>query len=127
MVFGGYERCRADYRIDRRDFPWFCLEFVNRGRGSLRLGDAEHELQPGSFFLYGPSLPHRIESSPENPLGKYFVGFTGAEWNRFSSATGSGPGIVARCMKGESIRRAFDTAHRAGGAEIQRSPGRCAR
>lgn len=109
VVFGGFERCRTDYRIDRRNFPWFCLEFVNRGHGRLHLGEAAHELRPGSFFLYGPSLPHRIESSPENPLGKYFVGFTGRGVASFFRSYGIEPGLVARCEKGEAIRRAFDT------------------
>ena len=109
VVFGGFERCRPDYRIDRRDFPWFSLEFVNRGTGSLHLGESVHELGPGSFYLYGPSLAHRIESSPENPLGKYFVGFTGRGVEPFFDRYGIQPGMVARCTKGEPIRLAFDT------------------
>lgn len=109
VVFGGFERCRTDYRIDRQDFPWFSLEFVNRGTGSLRLADTDHELHPGTFFLYGPSLPHRIESSPDNPLGKYFVGFTGSGVEAFLERYGIQPGMVARCLKGEPIRRTFDT------------------
>lgn len=109
VVFGGFECCRTDYRIDRKDFPWFCLEFVNGGSGTLRMGDADHELSPGSFFLYGPSLPHRIESSPDNPLGKYFVGFTGGGVESFLLRYGIRPGMVARCPEGEPIRQAFDT------------------
>ncbi|MEI6178155.1 MAG: AraC family transcriptional regulator [Verrucomicrobiota bacterium] len=109
VVFGGFERCRTDYRIDRRSIPWFCLEFVNRGSGILHLGGADHDLRPGSFFLYGPSLPHRIVSSPENPLGKYFVGFTGSGVEAFLRRYDMEPGMVARCIKGEPIRRTFDT------------------
>ena len=109
VVFGGFERCRTDYQIDRQDFPWYVLEFVNRGNGTLYLGDARHELHPGSFFIYGPSLPHRIESAPGNPLGKYFVGFTGRGVQPFFDRYGIQPGMVARCMKGEPVRRAFDT------------------
>lgn len=109
VVFGGFERCRTDYQIDRRDFPWFSLEFVNRGTGNLRLGDEDYELRPGSFFLYGPSVPHRIESSPENPLGKYFVGFTGGGVEDFLNSHEIPPGTAARCPRGEPIRRTFDT------------------
>jgi AraC-like DNA-binding protein len=109
VVCGGFERCSTDYRIDRPDFPWFCLEFVNRGSGSLCLGETEHSLQPGSFFVYGPGLPHRIESDPGNPLGKYFVGFTGSAAEPFLKRYGIEPGMVARCIKGEPVRRAFDT------------------
>lgn len=108
VVLGGFERCSEDYCIDRQDIPWVCLEFVNRGRGTLRLGGNEHELHPGSFFIYGPGIPHRIESLPSNPLGKYFVGFTGSGVGPFLKSYDIEPGIVARCMKGEPVRRAFD-------------------
>lgn len=108
VVFGGFERCGADYRIDRRNFPWFCLEFVNRGAGTLHLGGADHKLQPGSFFLYGPGLAHRIVSAADNPLGKYFVGFTGSGVEGFFEEFGIRPGLAARCMKGEPVRRSFD-------------------
>jgi AraC-like DNA-binding protein len=109
VVFGGFERCGADYRIDRRNFPWFCLEFVNRGAGTLALGGATHDLRPGSCFLYGPGLPHQIESSADNPLGKYFIGFTGSGVGGFLARYEIEPGFVSRCLKGETIRRTFDT------------------
>lgn len=109
VVLGGFERCSEDYRIDRQDIPWYCLEFVNGGRGSLTIGGSEHELHPGSFFIYGPGVPHCIESSSSNPLGKYFVGFTGSEVEPFLRQYGISLGMVARCMKGEPVRRAFDS------------------
>lgn len=108
VVLGGFERCSEDYRIDRQDIPWFCLEFVNRGRGFLTLGGNDHELHPGSFFIYGTGMPHRIETLPSNPLGKYFVGFTGKGVEPFLRSYDIHPGMVARCMKGEPVRRAFD-------------------
>ncbi|MEO5914218.1 MAG: AraC family transcriptional regulator [Luteolibacter sp.] len=109
VVFGGFERCAADYRIDRRDFPWYSLEFVSHGEGRLWLGGVEATLIPGSFFVYGPSQFHRIESSRTNPLGKYFVGFTGSGVEAFLESFGMPSGFVSRCPKGELIRRAFDT------------------
>lgn len=109
VVFGGFERCSADYRINRREFPWYVLEFVSLGAGKLCLGESDAELVPGSFYLYGPSSPHQIETSAENPLGKYFVGFTGSEVDSFLERYEMQPGFISRCMKGEPIRRAFDT------------------
>ncbi len=109
VVFGGFERCSADYRIDRRDFPWYSLEFVSHGSGMLGLGDMEAELVPGSFFVYGPSVSQRIETAPHNPLGKYFVGFAGTEVEAFLERHDIKPGFISRCVKGEPIRRAFDT------------------
>ena len=109
VVFGGFERCEADYQIDRRNFPWYSLEFVSHGAGSVRLGDTETAILPGSFFVYGPSVPHRITSSPDHSLGKYFVGFTGAGAGEFLERYGMPPGVVARCQNGEPIRRTFET------------------
>lgn len=109
VVFGGFERCAIDYRIERLDFPWYVLEFVSHGSGTVCLGGDEQELLPGSFFVYGPSVPQRIETSPGNPLGKYFVGFTGKEVEGYLERYDIRPGYISRCGKGEPIRRAFDT------------------
>lgn len=110
VVLGGFERCAPGYRIDRQQLPWYCLEFVSHGTGTVRLGASEEvPLQPGSFFIYGPSLPQRITSSREAPLGKYFVGFTGPGVESFLEHYGMPPGFVSRCVKVEPIRRAFDT------------------
>jgi AraC-like DNA-binding protein len=54
-------------------------------------------------------VPQRIETSPDSPLGKYFVGFTGNEVEAFLERYDIQPGYVSRCVKGEPIRRAFDT------------------
>lgn len=108
VVFGGFESCGPDYRIDRSNFPWFSLEFVSRGAGTLCLGGTQEVLRPGSCFLYSPGLSHQIESSPDNPLGKYFVGFKGSGVEKFLETYDMSPGFVSRCLKGEPIRRTFD-------------------
>ena len=35
VVCGGLERSAVDYSIDRADFPYFAIELVVRGKGSL--------------------------------------------------------------------------------------------
>lgn len=107
VASGGFERCRPDYRIDRPGLDWYCLEFVDRGEGSLQLNGSKHDLRPGSFFIYGPGQPHRIETSSSNPLGKYFVAFHGAEVDTFFKQYDIPLGTVAHCHKGESVRRSF--------------------
>lgn len=107
VASGGFERCRPDYRIDRSGLGWHCLEFVDRGEGRLLLNGKKHDLRPGSFFIYGPGQPHRIETSEDNPLGKYFVAFHGSEVQDFLQRHEIPVGTVAHCHKGESVRRAF--------------------
>ncbi|WP_265594443.1 AraC family transcriptional regulator [Haloferula sp. BvORR071] len=106
---GGIEHCQPDYRIDRENFPWFLLEFVHGGRGTLALGEQEASLKPGVFFLYGPGMPHHIATDPAKPLVKYFVGFSGSEAAAFLERYDLQPGTISQCLKAEPIRRAFDS------------------
>ncbi len=105
---GGFERCNPDYRIDRPGFPWFLLEFVHGGCGTLMLDGSESILTPGVFFLYGPGIEHHIASDPGKPLLKYFVGFSGAGAELFLEKYGLHPGMVSQCRNAEPIRRTFD-------------------
>jgi AraC-like DNA-binding protein len=107
VASGGFERCRPDYKIDRSSLDWYCLEFVDRGEGKLRLNGADYELHPGSFFVYGPNTPHRIETSKDNPLGKYFVTFHGTQVQSFLQQYEIPIGMMAHCHRGESVRRGF--------------------
>jgi AraC-like DNA-binding protein len=77
VVCGGREVCGADYRIDRRDFPYHSIELVVVGRGTVTLAGVRHPLQPGSLFRYGPGVPHAMTVEPGSRLVKYFVDFTG--------------------------------------------------
>ncbi|MGA0899316.1 MAG: AraC family transcriptional regulator [Luteolibacter sp.] len=107
VASGGFERCRPDYRIDRSSLDWYCLEFVDRGEGKLNLNGADYDLHPGSFFIYGPNTPHRIQTSSENPLGKYFVTFHGRQVEGFLKQHEIEVATMAYCHRGESVRRAF--------------------
>lgn len=77
VVCGGKEHCTDRYAIDRRSFPYLCLEWVASGRGSLYLNGRHHPLGPGSFFVYGPGIAHRILTDPRDRMVKYFVDFQG--------------------------------------------------
>lgn len=77
IVCGGWERCLPHYRIDRADFPYFSLELVAAGKGTLTLDGRRFRLVPGTAFHYGPGIVHHIASDPEDPLEKYFVDFVG--------------------------------------------------
>jgi AraC-like DNA-binding protein len=117
VVSGGCERCEPDYRIDRRDFPFHCLEFVARGRGSLTINGQTWFLSPGMVFTYGPGIAHVITTEADDPLIKYFVDFTGRKARRLLEDHDVGPGTVAQVNAPDAILHVFDdlVANGAGG------------
>ena len=92
VICGGWELTAPDYLIRRETFPWLAVEFVAGGRGRLEIAGAQHELQRGCFFTYGPGVRVRIESDPKHLLSKFFINFGGGEAKNLLSATGLQPG-----------------------------------
>lgn len=117
VVCGGCEHCGPDYRIDRRDFPFYSIEFVARGRGTLALGGRNRDLFPGSVFSYGPGVHHIIRTERDDPLVKYFVDFGGRKALQLLRTYGLAPGTAVHVSAPETVLRVFDDliAHGAGG------------
>ena len=87
VVCGGCEHCQPGYRIDRFNFPFYSIEFVARGKGTVILGGKKYALFAGRVFSYGPGIAHIITNETEFPLVKYFVYFTGPEVLKCSKNT----------------------------------------
>ena len=79
VVCGGLESCDTGYQIDREGFEYFAIEYVVSGACGLVLDKRSYNLNAGSIFCYGPSIPHRIRNIGTGPLTKFFVNFTGRE------------------------------------------------
>lgn len=77
-VCGGRERCLPDYVVQREDFRFHCVEFVAEGEGMVWLDGKSFELKPGTAFHYAPGIKHRITTSRDQPMLKYYVDFAGA-------------------------------------------------
>lgn len=77
VVAGGREQCAPGYEITRQTFPFYSIEFVAGGKGSLTLNDQKYALNPGTIFVYGPGIAHSIHSHQEDPLEKHFLNFVG--------------------------------------------------
>jgi AraC-like DNA-binding protein len=108
VVCGGWESCAADFRIERADFPFLCLEFVAGGAGTLVLGGNEWPLRRGAVFAYGPGCAHRIEGDPADPLRKYFVDFAGREGATLLRAAGLAPGACRLAGNPDEVEAAFE-------------------
>jgi AraC-like DNA-binding protein len=58
------------------------LEYVVKGNGLLTVDGIENKLIPGSVFAYKPFTTHTIRTSPDAPLVKYFITFSGRDAQR---------------------------------------------
>lgn len=108
VVSGGWERCAPDYRIERTGFPYYTLEFVARGRGSLTLRGRVHPLARGSVFAYGPGVAHTITTDPGERLSKYFVNLTGPGAEAALRASGVAPGSCQTVMAVDEVQAAYE-------------------
>ncbi len=108
VISGGCERCEPDYRIDRPDFPFYCIEFIARGKGFLTINGHTQPLSAGTVFSYGPGVTHVITTEEDAPLIKYFVDFTGCKAHRLFEENGLEYGAVSQVKAPEVILQVFD-------------------
>src|SRR5258708_3557293 len=114
LVMGGREHCNPDYAISRRNFPFFCLEFVVSGRGSVELDGRRHELVPGVMFTYAPTTRYEIHNDPAHPMLKYFLSFAGTEAPRRLKRCGVAPGQVRQLAARAEITSVLEDLVREG-------------
>jgi AraC-like DNA-binding protein len=114
VICGGLERCRYDYVIDRKDFPYHAIEFVSEGNGELMVGGNSYALSPGTVFSYGPGIPHVIRSDPDNVLIKYFVDFAGDGAIRLMKAISMEKGGAAHVSNPQIISGIFEQLQNSG-------------
>ena len=108
VVCGGCEHCATDYRINRTTFPYWCLEFVVAGSGSVQVGKEAMVLGPGSIFVYGPRIAYRMVSDAEKPLVKYFADFAGRSALTLLRGLNLVPGKAEQVFPPGEVAEAFD-------------------
>jgi AraC-like DNA-binding protein len=108
VVCGGAERLAPDYSVDRATFPYYSIEFVARGKGTLVLAGQTVRLLPGTVFAYAPEVPHQIATDRDDPLIKYFVDFAGRRAGVLLRQFGLPPGTSGRVLSPGEIQRVFD-------------------
>lgn len=126
VVCGGCESCEPGYQIDRDDFPFYSIEFVARGKGTLTLAGRQHALGAGKVFAYGPGVSHVITTDADDPLVKYFVDFIGPSARKMLRKYGPAPGQAVQVTAPEAILRIFDDLIRNGQTDSPYSPLLCA-
>lgn len=94
LVMGGRERCNPDYALARRQFPFHGIEFVESGRGTVKLDGREHALAAGTVFAYGPGTHCELRADPADPMVKFFVSLAGRAAAGRLQRCGVAPGAV---------------------------------
>lgn len=104
VVCGGYESCAPDYAIHRSSFPYYSIEFVAQGKGSLILDGETFSLFPGAVFTYGPGVAQDITTDSTDLLEKYFVDFAGSRALELLRQHELGPATFARVYATDQIQ-----------------------
>jgi len=125
VICGGREQSVPGYRIDRANFPYFCIEWVATGRGKLVLAGKVHELKPGALFTYGPGIPHEIETDSTDRLVKYFVDFNGPAALALLKKAGLSVPIFRHTPPGSGMLEIFDRLIEAGASSTPSSARLC--
>jgi len=114
IICGGRERMRTDYVIDRKNFPYFAIEYVAEGKGSLSLAGIDYELSAGMAFAYAPGIEHSIRCDPVRPMLKYHVTFTGKSAEKLLSDCVLGDWKVVQLSLPHEISEVFELMQREG-------------
>jgi AraC-like DNA-binding protein len=114
VICGGRETCTSDYEVDRSTFPYFGIEWVERGRGEVWLEGRRYPLHPATVFCYGPGVAHRIRTDPQQPLTKCFLDFTGTEARALLDRASLRPGRCLQAADGVDLSEIFEGLYREG-------------
>jgi AraC-like DNA-binding protein len=125
VVSGGWERCQSDYLIQRDSLPALAIELVTDGEGELTLGGTSYHLTPGTLFVYGPDVPHRIVTDPTKRLSKYFINTFGASASEALTKASLPFGTVLRVNDLPTVRSLFDGIIQAGISNSTHSASIC--
>lgn len=108
VAMGGVEECSPDYACARSEFPFYCLELVSAGTGTLHLQSNECNIASGSLFAYGPGIAHQVSNAGSKTLVKYYVAFQGKDVPQRLKAAGLPPGSVAQVKSPDPVLGAFE-------------------
>jgi AraC-like DNA-binding protein len=127
VVSGGFEHCLPDYRIQRPTFPFYSIEYVVRGRGTVRLNHRQYPLQPGLLFSYGPGISHTIAADPAAAPSKYFLNFVGLQSKAILRSCHLEPGTVSQLALPHELQNLFDELIHCGQRGRPGANGLCAK
>jgi len=103
IIFGGFEKCEADFEIKRKSYPYYVIEIPTKGKCLLKIGNHEYELKKGYIGAFAPGIPHHYKCDKNNPMEHIFIAFTGSEISRLFKKSGFDKGKVMKLLKPADI------------------------
>ncbi len=79
IVFGGFERCAADFEINRRTYPYYVLEIPIRGKCDIKIDAKDYCLERGVLGAITPDVAHHYKCNAKEPMEHIFIAFTGSQ------------------------------------------------
>jgi AraC-like DNA-binding protein len=73
----GFEKCSPDYKLKRRSFPRYVIEFVTKGTFILKIKNKTHVLKPGTIGGFAPGIPHSYRVQGPEIMEHYYITFIG--------------------------------------------------
>ena len=122
VICGGRESCAADYVIRRETFPYFGIEWVERGRGEVVSDGRRHPLRPSSVFCYGPGVAYTMRTDPKHLMTKCFVDFAGSEARDLLDRASAPPGRRLQVFNALELSEVFEGLYREGMARNRDAP-----
>lgn len=104
----GYEECAPEYIIERKDFPFWTLEFIAGGHGFYHEAKNPRRLRHGCVFTYGPGVSQSFGNEPERPFRKYFMVCEGIDFPVVWQRAGLRPGEMLTLGAAASLVSIFD-------------------
>jgi AraC-like DNA-binding protein len=127
VALGGWERCRTDYVVERKRYPYVVLELVVGGRGRAVLDGVVHRLEPGVCFVSGLRTACRIETDAAAPLEKFFFALAGKGVARALARAGVTGGRSRRVAALGELREIAEDITREGRRQGRAASEICAR
>lgn len=103
IVFGGIEKCAADFEIKRQTYPYYVIEIPTKGTCSLTIGSKRHALAANHIGGLAPGTPHHYKCDTNNPMEHIFVAFFGSHAKQLFLKSGLNNGNVLKLKKAGEI------------------------
>lgn len=68
----------SSYHIIRKNSPVYVLEYIIKGRGTVRCGETQFEVQEGDVYFLPGGLDHDYNAAPVDPFQKIWMNVSGS-------------------------------------------------